>query len=187
MTEPVLGEVLASIGLLLCVWYFGFRRMRADDFRSDIRRMRDDLFDFMVANNLDFQSESYRCTRDFLNGLLRISNLLGPVVFLLFIREASKGETPSDSEPKAEEDPLATKLRQTRERAIERTVQFTFVRFTGFFVLVILAVLRFVPKAISPLVWLRLKTVSIIPEVASAGSEWPSEAWRRILPATAPR
>jgi hypothetical protein len=76
--------VQAVIGLfaILWIWFTALAVQRRDRFRNQIRMLRDDLFDFMWKHGYEFSSPAYRETRQLLNGLLRLSNVWGPVSFL---------------------------------------------------------------------------------------------------------
>src|SRR5215467_2523928 len=78
----VLAQCLISLGILSWLWYGPFARLRRDNFRSQIRRIREDLFDFMWKNGHDFGNPAYRATRQMLNGLIRSSNYLSIITFL---------------------------------------------------------------------------------------------------------
>src|SRR5262245_32745843 len=60
-------------------------QLRCDKYRTDIRRIRDELFDYMWKEGHDFSTPAYRSTRESLNGLLRICNLLSPTLLIVSV------------------------------------------------------------------------------------------------------
>jgi len=125
-------ECLVSLGLLAVIWFVLVARARRDDFRCDIRRIRDRLFDFMWENGYDFSTPAYRKTRQTLNGLIRVSNSLTPVGFLLsfvVIAVSDPRDPPDDLDNPALDVKLKGALRQSRHEAI--TVMIRFVYLSG--------------------------------------------------------
>src|SRR5437879_4753849 len=100
-------ECLVSIGIVAFVWFFLVARSRRDNFRCTIRRIRDRLFDFMWEHGYDYSTPAYRKTRQTLNGLIRISNELAPIGFLvsfiLFALHEPKVCTDELDDPKLDE------------------------------------------------------------------------------------
>jgi hypothetical protein len=84
MNETELTEVAISLGVLMLA-YILYRRGRREQFRVDIRRIRDGLFDWMWQNGHSFSDLGYRATREMLNGLLRMSNTLSLSQLLLMM------------------------------------------------------------------------------------------------------
>lgn len=72
-------EILVSALAILLVWRIGYERLRKDRFRSQIRDIRDSLFDYMLDNGHDFTMEEYKYVRDSLNGIIQMSNSLNVV------------------------------------------------------------------------------------------------------------
>lgn len=190
-TEPVLAECLVSAALIFCVWYFGFRRMKNDSFRCEIRQLRDELFDFMVVNGLDFRDEAYLKTREFLNGILRLSNILDPIVFVIIVvvsRNGSRGQLGRVTARAPEA--LQQKLKETQKLAVERFVAHICSGFIGFVVLTSVSMtlrirsiwLKIAGPRLKPKSWVESKTERIVPEFISVGSEQPSTLWRKLIP-----
>ncbi len=111
--------------------YFPFARLRREEFRTDIRTLRDELFDFMWKNGYDFNSVPYRATRQALNGMIRMSNTLNPFMFASSAarfnelkKHGYRESSPLDavaSDPKIQE-----KILEIRQRAINRVLHFVF-------------------------------------------------------------
>ena len=86
MTDPfILTNCAVSVAIIVAIWFGPLASLRRDAFRTDIRQIRDELFDFMWKNGYSFENEAYRDTRQLLNGLLRMSNSLSPIPFLICI------------------------------------------------------------------------------------------------------
>ncbi len=123
--------ILPQIIISLCILVFIerlFAQLRRERFRSKIRKLRDDLFDWMVAHRQDFQSPEYRDVRQTLNGMMRMSNTLGPFEFLvLFSRESSKKTSPQPCGVSAmPESPLKQKLIQVQIAAVHSMLWFLY-------------------------------------------------------------
>jgi hypothetical protein len=84
MTTPFLLTTCAvSIVIIAVLWLCPLASLRRDNFRTDVRIIRDDLFDFMWENGFSFDTPAYRDARQFLNGLLRASTCMSPTTFIL--------------------------------------------------------------------------------------------------------
>lgn len=128
MSHPyAIFEILVS----LLVGFIVYRKivvpMRRDTFRADIRRIRDRLFDYMWENNLPYDTAEYVRLRQRLNGLIRLSERLGPLFFLSIIviyrHELDDHiSVVSDKVP----EPLRSRLREAEEAAAKRLGQFVF-------------------------------------------------------------
>ncbi len=86
----VLPEVCISLGVIVVAWRYGFEPLRQDVFRCHIRQIRDDLFDFMWQNDLDFQEPAYQEARNSLNGLIHMSGALSPTSIIISVAMAIK-------------------------------------------------------------------------------------------------
>lgn len=85
MDTTAFTSAVIAIAMLWIIWGVLFPRLRRDNFRTDIRNIRDDLFDYMWKNNLSFSNASYTETRDKLNDILVLSNYLTAVRFILMM------------------------------------------------------------------------------------------------------
>jgi hypothetical protein len=116
--------------MLLFVWRL-HGRLRRDRFRTNIRYLRDSLFDYMWKNGYSFDTPAYVETRRTLNGMLRASNWISPVTFLLtafYAKRASASQSPLFEAIKAVEDePLRSQLMKTIDDAVYRMVRFLFL------------------------------------------------------------
>ncbi len=83
-----LTTCVVSLAGIMVIWFGPMARLSRDNLRSDIRRIRDNVFDFMWKNGYSYDDESYRKTRQLLNGILRLSNTATPLVFMLSLRNA---------------------------------------------------------------------------------------------------
>jgi len=137
----VIFDCLVSLGIGAFIWFYLFAGLRRDNFRSEIRRIRDDLFDFMWENGYDFDTPAYCETRQMLNGILRLSNKLSPVSFFVSIIFAATQETcstepqsirTSGSPDKVTDVKLEKKLQEVRWNAIKQLL--IFVYYQGIFV-----------------------------------------------------
>ncbi|HQU43220.1 MAG TPA: hypothetical protein PK867_10430, partial [Pirellulales bacterium] len=82
MNTYLLFETWVGLCALVVFYRLLFVPLRIDDFRGDIRTIRDDLFDFMWRNGYDFNEPAYVETRQTLNGLLRSARHLSLISFL---------------------------------------------------------------------------------------------------------
>jgi hypothetical protein len=73
---------LAALGFIYFVLCAGLRRER---FRCAVRRIRDDLFDFMWENELSFNEPAYLKARETMNSFLVLSNKLSPTVLVMSV------------------------------------------------------------------------------------------------------
>src|SRR6266404_748144 len=78
-------ECLISLWLAAIIWFYFFGKLRRDNFRTRIRRIRDGLVDYMWKNGCDFNAPAYRQTRQMFNGIIRLSNSLTPIAYLVSI------------------------------------------------------------------------------------------------------
>lgn len=86
------AQLWISLVLFVVVYIFWFKPQRAQQCRSDLRSVRDRLFDFMWKNGYDFSNPAYRETRRIINGMIRLTSSVGPVQFIvLAVRSSSNG------------------------------------------------------------------------------------------------
>jgi len=141
MNEYILTPIAISSGALIFI-YALYIRGRREQFRSDIRRMRDALFDLMWQNGYSFADPGYRATREMLNGLLRMSNTLSlsQLLFMMYLyfRWNLAGEAGQWNAKRSPNKQLDDKLEQIKKNAAARIVRFVFCEgFTGIAVLVL--------------------------------------------------
>ncbi len=143
-----LSYISVSLAIFAVIWFNLFAYQRRDDFRSKIRDLRDGLFDFMLENGFSFETPAYRETRQMLNGMIRASNKIGPIMFFLFLWlcfDAEDAKAP-DSLDKLEFGPLKKRLLAVRHQAVGELV--TFVYLQGIFGIFV-RVLYFFLKAVN--------------------------------------
>ena len=128
MNEYVIFECAISIAIVAYVWFWQIASLRRDNFRSDIRRLRDNLFDFMWENGYDFSMPAYMETRQTLNGMLRLSNSLSvPKLFLILFFGAAIDryhDRLPDSLDKVKDTCLREKIKKVRHEAVKRMLHF---------------------------------------------------------------
>ena len=135
MNDPtVLTTCVISVSYLTWLWFGPLAKLRRDDYRTDIRRLRDELFGFMVDRGYDFETPAYLKTRQALNGMLRWANWINPVKFCMMLRLVSVSKDESETSAWCPPD-LETKISQIKKQAFMRTVKFIFLEgTTGVFV-----------------------------------------------------
>lgn len=130
----VLTTLTAAVFVVGWIWFGPLASLRRDDFRSDIRRIRDELFDYMWRNGHDYDSPSYQCVRHTLNGILRLSNQLTPLHFVLLLKWptgiSGRRITIDETDPA-----LRRELRTALLKAAVRSWKFAFFEGTWGFVL----------------------------------------------------
>jgi hypothetical protein len=138
-----LSYCLVSAAIFATACYF-LRRQRLDDYRSDLRRVRDGLFDFMLAHGHAFDHPGYRETRQTLNGLIRYSDYLTPFTFLsmaLVFRKHGDLFGVSEKTERSHGDPVEVATSEAKKAAAVVTLHFVFL--TGPFGLVVKTLLFF--------------------------------------------
>lgn len=69
----LLSLLLSSLGLIYLA-FWGFRELRMDEFRQNVFRLRDELFDFAADGNIAFDHPAYKMLRSMMNGYIRFSH-----------------------------------------------------------------------------------------------------------------
>ena len=142
MNAYILTECVVSLAILAYVYLGLACRLSRDEFRADIRRLRDELFDYMWKAGRDFADPSYVGTRRILNGMLRLSNrasapkfIVALVVTTLIERD---GDSLCDPIPEPEDQEFREKLERVQRLALARFLRFVFLeRLTGVLVRVL--------------------------------------------------
>jgi hypothetical protein len=65
---------LALIAILMWLFDSLYCQLRVDLYRSELFRVRDDLFEAAERGEISFDSPAYRMTRQMLNGMIRFAN-----------------------------------------------------------------------------------------------------------------
>lgn len=128
MTSHLVSQFLISAFLLGIIHSFSVK-LRREEFRSRLHKIRDDLFDFMVENGQDFSNQAYRDVRQTLNGLMRLSNTVGPVEFLVMMTRCHSDE-PSHTQKFIDampDSPLKDQLIRSRNQAVTAWVRYLFL------------------------------------------------------------
>lgn len=118
-----------SLIALAAIYYYYVTKMRPDAYRVKIRRIRDDLFDFMWRNGYDFDTPAYRKARTMLNDLLRVSNFLSiPVMVIAAAARVSKAGGEDDAEAiDLPPGPLGERIALACAEAMQVTVEYVFL------------------------------------------------------------
>src|SRR5438034_11408435 len=120
-----LSQIFVSLAIIATLWFGLFGSLRRDSFRCRVRKLRDDLFDFMWQNGHSFETPAYQEVRQSLNGMLRISNRLGPVAFLLgLVIWWNEDDSGMGKVEKLRPGPLKTKIEEIQERAVKELIAF---------------------------------------------------------------
>ncbi len=131
MNAYILTECVVSLAILTYVYFGLFCRLRRDEFRADIRRLRDELFDYMWKGGRDFDDPSYLGTRRVLNGMLRLSNRASALKFLVTLVVAvlieRRGETLDNPIPEPEDQELRKELEKVQRLSLARFLRFVFL------------------------------------------------------------
>jgi hypothetical protein len=71
----LLSLLVSSLGVLYLA-FWAFRELRMDEFRQNVFRLRDELFDYAVAGNIALDHPAYMMLRSLMNGYIRFSHRL---------------------------------------------------------------------------------------------------------------
>lgn len=77
-----LSYLLISLTMGGFIYFVLWVSLQRERFRCEIRRTRDELFDFMWENKYDFKDPNYIQTRAALNVILRASNVVSPILLV---------------------------------------------------------------------------------------------------------
>lgn len=130
-----IAYTLVSIWIICFVWFKLVARLRRDNFRCNVRRIRDNLFDFMWKNNINFNTAAYKETRQFLNGLLRGADVLTPTSLVAHALGAVRygglaGEETAFTKAmkNVADDKLRKALEQAQAQAVVQMMSFVFLQ-----------------------------------------------------------
>jgi hypothetical protein len=132
MNDPyVLPEVCISLGLIVVAWRYGFEPLRRDEFRCQIRRIRDDLFDFMWKNDLECRDTAYQDARAGLNAVIYMGGAFSPTSIIatifLAIRRIHNEQAPAQT--KKSTDPMIQEaIDLANKRAVNALLTFLFLQ-----------------------------------------------------------
>lgn len=160
-----LSQIMVS-GILVLIVATLWSRFLAERFRSRVRLIRDDLFDWMIENQQSFESKPYREVRQTLNGIMRLSNSFGPIELLVMMglvmhhRRASQVNAVEMMPASL----LKEKLQSVKVDAVREWMRFLFLE--GVF------------GACVKVVWTLCRAVSRLAELQAAVTSFGDEALR---------
>lgn len=126
MNPYELSTLIASFWLLAMV-HRCIVRVRRERFRLRVRMIRDDLFDFMWKNGHSFDDPSYRDARQALNGMLRLSNTMTPMKFMIFAFQERRPSRRMVAFVNSPESALKERLLQAYSAAVCEWARFLFL------------------------------------------------------------
>lgn len=121
------AQFCISLFAILVIYFRCICRQRAENCRTDIRFIRDDLFDFMWQNGYDFRSPAYQQTRTMLNGLLRLTNIMGSIQIIVLLIRCHGEKAPDSAVNSIHDVALKEKLKSATELAMRRFVEFLYL------------------------------------------------------------
>lgn len=129
---------LAISTAFLAIAIDNLRRQSRDTFRCDIRRLRDELFDFVLIHGGDFSDPEYVDARESLNGMLRLSEKISFFRMLIIVwhhRHLEKtGRIAPDKRPASKNPELSNEVRRVLSMASARFVGFSMARMLRFMI-----------------------------------------------------
>lgn len=145
MTDPtILTTCAVSLVSLAWLWFVPLASLRRDNYRADIRRLRDGLFDYMYRNDCDYSIPAYVETRKMLNGLLRLSNKVNILNFTVAYICVKDVDGPGITRTRGS---LQKEIDRVRREAIKRTLHFIFLEgTTAIYTRTLILVLRILGK-----------------------------------------
>jgi hypothetical protein len=189
----VLSQCCVSLAILGAACTLGYAKLRRDNFRSEMRRLRDGLFDFMWQHGYSFDTPAYRDTRQLLNGIIRISGKLAPMSFLVAVSFATRSHSRSPAYGRPADEALARELERVRHVAADALLRFVFLGgLFGLFLRAVLWLLSAVHLAMKAKQWAVLAAREFLlpsayamgdPDPCAPGPRWLADAssvpWRK--------
>ncbi|WP_226596772.1 hypothetical protein [Marinobacter nauticus] len=85
-------QSLVSVALLVVCLFWLYRDYKLDSFRQKLFKLRDDLFDEAINNDISFEHPSYQVLRSTINGFIRYGHRLNvfQVIAFLVLAESEK-------------------------------------------------------------------------------------------------
>lgn len=80
-TVTILSTLSSLLGLTYLA-FWAFKQFRIDEFRQNVFRLRDELFDYARAGNIAFDHPAYTMLRSLMNGYIRFSDRISLVHFI---------------------------------------------------------------------------------------------------------
>ena len=140
MTEAqhygLIVSIIPTVILFLIYWMVLRPRTRLYMFRDDMFSLRDSVFDAMHQTKSSFRDPGYREFRDLLNGTIRISATINPLMIgWMLIRGYVEGGAHAPLHEKAHTDCVRLILKHAENHYKARVVRFVFFEHaTGLFV-----------------------------------------------------
>ena len=120
-TLAIVGADLTCAIIVVAAVYFGpLTWLRRDRFRTDIRAIRDELFDFIIDRGLNFSDPAYQDTRRTLNAIIRYSDRFGIYAFLVVVATPSDRAAPPQPVAETSSPELRKKIADVRARTARR-------------------------------------------------------------------
>ena len=174
MNPFALSHFLLSLAILLFVWLFVLDRLRRDDFRSELRRIRDELFDFMWENGFDYQTPAYLETRQLLNGMIRVSHYLTPpnvIVSTVVLLTDKEPDWKNGKTSELVDVRLSTQINKAQNEAIGAFITFLFLGgLLGLVINLIVLLLR-------PILWILNGKRTALQYLATLKTAWIGYAY----------
>lgn len=179
-----LPEVVISLSMLAIILR-QLGRLRRDAFRSDIRAIRDDLFDFMWRNGYSHQDPGYLDSRRIMNGILRLSNTFSfgcLFVSMYYYRMKTQYGYRQAVRRVSVIPPLELRISEAEKEVTERVLQFLFFEGARRYVVKILVVFAKALLLYPRLVRLAHKQVcGVVAEAYAFGAPTISQPMKNLL------
>ena len=122
-----LAQTWLSFVAIVVIYSFILRRQAAESCRAELRRIRDEFFDFMWQNGKDFSDVEYVESRQQINSMLRLTTMIGPVSFIVMMFRFMP--VVASRTVKAEREPSELKIhaRKVSTQAIHCLVKYIFM------------------------------------------------------------
>lgn len=176
---------MISLFIITFIWRGLIARQQKEVFRSKVRMIRDDLFDFMWKNGYDFTEPAYCDMRQTLNGMIRLSNILGPFEFIAItvrFRDYQASTSTRSSFESLEDSPLKSKLEKVFNEAQVEWLKFLFLTgISGLFLRSIFLVFGTIGYVIRLKQSFRDKTKSFLDQAYEFGAPQLSQSQRSTL------
>lgn len=132
MNNPfALSYVTISLVALGFIYFVLCASLRREQFRCQVRQIRDELFDFMWENGHDYQEPAYVKARETMNTFLALSNKLSPtilvmsLVYAVFNIRRNKTSQPDRPLP---DGPLGDRIRQSYVTLTLTLLEYSFLK-----------------------------------------------------------
>jgi len=117
--------IYSNLHIILClcgIWliYAQYMRLVREKCRSELRDIRNSLFDFMHANDLSYSDASYVWARESMEAMIRSTNWITMFHIFSYFAEAlqTNGLTEEDSTSFGDNELLAKKIMECQDQSI---------------------------------------------------------------------